>query len=431
MNMLRKSTVIVILFGTLWRALPLASLAVDLSASQTLSSPPFFKTSFDCSKARALSTEEAICKNEDLAKLDVEMAEAYSKRLESASASEKTPLVQSQKRWLIIRNSYNVNPYRGDFTGALSGLADVYRKRTAVLRSAQAARLDTKPPEEYDWLRSIAVEGFSERFSISRAYASCEDPCKRKPDLYRWISIGGRGIGEEPGDVDTPYAKLAKKLASEGWSKCRSADDSGKPTIDYFSKNGKIVAVSRYYSMGVGNGISFGITTSGPLPQKASPPPSNPAGTVASAWQTYSSPDVGLELQYPPDWRVRDMSVPGSGTKYLMFNADDYKPGDFRITMQPAERINHHAINPNGDDPGPKCAPSHYRISGLSARQCLLEYESVGDGTCTRYIQSIEVKTERYGLSFEPSGVGSFDDGSNGYRLTDFYEKVMSTIKIK
>jgi len=125
------------------------------------------------------------------------------------------------------------------------------------------------------------------------------------------------------------------------------------------------------------------------------------------------------------------VSVPGSGTKYLMFDADDYKPGDFRITMQPTERINHHAINPNSDDPAPKCTPSQYRISGLPAQQCLLEYESVGDGTCTRYIQSVEVKTDRYGLSFEPSGAGSFDDGSNGYRLTDFYEKVMSTIKIK
>jgi uncharacterized protein YecT (DUF1311 family) len=427
----RNLTVLAILLGTLWQGLPLASLADDLSVAQTLSSPPFFKTSFDCSKAMALSTEEAICKNEDLAKLDVEMAEAYSKRLQSTSPSEKTLLVQSQKKWLILRNSYNLNPYHGDFTGALSDLADVYRNRIPALRSGQVSRLDTKLPGEYDWLRSLAVEGFSEGFTISRAYGSCEDPCKRKPELYRWISIVGRGIGEEPGDIDTPYAKLAKKLTSEGWSKCRSADDSGKPTIDYFSKNDKMVIVSRYYSMGVGNSISFGITISGPLPQKASPPPSNPPVGAISAWDTYSSSDVGLELRYPSKWHVRDASVLGNGTKYLMFNADDFKPGEFRITMQPAERINRHLIDPNSDDPATKCTPSQYRISGLPAQQCLLEYESVGDGICTRYIQSVEVRTDRYGLSFEPSGAGSFDDASNGYRLTDFYEKVMSTIKIK
>jgi hypothetical protein len=93
--------------------------------------------------------------------------------------------------------------------------------------------------------------------------------------------------------------------------------------------------------------------------------------------------------------------------------------------------MNHYTNDPNSDDPGPKCTPSRYRISGLPAQQCLLEFESAGDGTCTRYIQSVEVETDRYSLSFEPSGAGSFDDGSNGYRLTNLYEKVMSTIKIK
>ena len=223
---------------------------------------------------------------------------------------------------------------------------------------------------------------------------------------------------------------MVTKLAAEGSSKCRSADDSGKPTIDYFTKNGQLVAVSRYYSMGVGNGIGFGITISGPLPHKALPVPANPSVTTSSDWNTYKSPDVGLELQYPPHWRVTDKSVPGNGTKYISFNADDYKPGAFRITMQPIAR-NRPAINPNNDEPGPKCTLSRYKISGLPAQQCLLEYESVGDGTCARYIQSIAVETERYSLSFEPSSTGSSDEGSDGYLLTDFYRRVMSTIKIK
>jgi uncharacterized protein YecT (DUF1311 family) len=426
----RKVVLIVFLFGTLWQELQVAFCAQDQFAGQAFSTPPFLKTSFDCSKAGVLTTEESICKDEELARLDVELAAAYGKRLASTSASEKSVLVQSQKKWLILRNSYNLNPYHGDYTGALSDVAEVYRNRIAALRSDQLARLETKVPEEYAWLRSVAVEGFSEGFSIRRAYASCEDPCKKKPELYRWISIAGSGIGEEPGDLDTPYGKVVTKLAAEGWSKCRSADDSGKPTIDYFTKNGQLVAVSRYYSMGVGNGIGFGITISGPLPHKALPVPANPSVTTSSDWNTYKSPDVGLELQYPPHWRVTDKSVPGNGTKYISFNADDYKPGGFRITMQPIAR-NRPAINPNNDEPGPKCTLSRYKISGLPAQQCLLEYESVGDGTCARYIQSIAVETERYSLSFEPSSTGSSDEGSGGYLLTDFYRRVMSTIKIK
>src|SRR5438270_13642774 len=64
-------------------------------SQQQLSTPPFFKTSFDCSKAKWISIEEAICKNEKLARLDVEVAGAYRKRLDSTSASEKERVIIS------------------------------------------------------------------------------------------------------------------------------------------------------------------------------------------------------------------------------------------------------------------------------------------------------------------------------------------------
>ena len=392
-----------------------------------MATPPFYKTSFDCAKAKELSIEEAICKNQELAKLDAESAEAYRERLGAGNASEKEQVIASQRRWLTIRNAHNVNPYYGDPTGELADLSEFYKERIAALRSGNPDLLKTAIPEEYAWLRRTAPEGFSkDEFSIGRAYASCEDPCQKKPSLYRWISIGGGGIGEAPGDIDTPYTQLAGKLASEGWIECRSADDSGKPTVDYFTKGNKLVSVSRYYSMGVGNGIGVGITISDPLPQSPPKAPPNPAVTVTNDWITYSNPDVGLQVQYPPRWHMRDDS-PGDNIPYksLRFGADDYT-ANFTITMK------EHGLGwPYDDRDAAKCFSSRYRISGLPAIACVVEGESVADGICTRYLRSVDVDAGKYRVRFEPSGVGSFGDDSGQYTLTDLYEKIMSTIELK
>lgn len=392
--------------------------------------PAFYKTSFDCTKAKDYSVEQAICKNEELAKLDLEMSEAYRKRLTSATTPPKTELVQSQKSWLTIRNSYNVNPFHGDPSGTLSDLSDFYRDRIVALRSDQSALLKTELPQEYDWLRAIAPPGFSEGFSISRGYMGCEDPCKTRPALYRLLSIWGSGIGDPPGDVDTPFKQLVSKLASEGWIKCRSADDSGKPTMDYFTKKDKMLAISRYYSMGAGNSIGLLITISDPLPQKPKPMPANPPVTITADWISYSSPDVGLEVRYPPGWRMTDISVPNSHTKYLGFSAKGY-PGDFTITMELEEMFNHQPIFNNDEEAERTCLPSLYHFAGLPSRGCLRESEVVGEGTCSRYLESVEVETGGRHWSFGPSRWGSFADDSGQYKLTDLYEKILGTIKLR
>jgi len=403
----------------------------DSYSAWTLATPPFSRTSFDCAKARVLSVEEAICKNDPLAKLDVEMAEAYRERLKLAAEPEREQVTASQKRWLTIRNAHNVNPYHGDPPGELADLSEFYKARIAALRSRDPALMKTEIPEEYAWLRATAPEGFSkEQFFLGRAYAGCEDPCQKKPALYRWISIGGSGIGDEPGDVDTPYGQLAKKLASEGWTKCREASDSGKPLIEYFTKGKGIVTVSRTYSMGAGNDISLGITISDPLLQSPPKVPSNPTAMVSDDWSTYSSPDVGLKLRYPPKWSMRDDSPQNGGTeyKYLLFGADDYAPGEFRITVGPDQTAN---VGETGDAEGARCFPSDYRISGFPARECVFEDEVVSEGVCERHIHSVVIQTGKYDLTFEPSGGGSFADDSGRYTLLDLYEKIMSTIEIE
>jgi len=410
----------------LFSCLAIVPIAEGFASAQTLSSPPFYKTSFDCAKAKELSVEAAICKNEDLAKLDLEMADAYRTRVESANSAGRGQIIPSQRRWLGIRNSYRINPYDPS-AGELIDLTELYQKRISALKSSDPALLQTTLPKEYDWLRTVAPEGFSkDQFAISRGYAGCEDPCQKKPSLYRWISIGGRGIGEEPGDIDTPYAELLRRLAAQGWAKCREVtDDSGKQRVDRFRKNEKMVSVSRGYSMGTGNGIGIEVTISEPLPEPTPKSAPDPTMNVADDWEAYSAPEIGLKVRFPPDWHVRDASPPGG--KYLMFAADDFKPGSFIVAVAP-----HRLVDPNykpaADEP--KCSPSTYQIAGFAAKECLFEDELYTQGTCTRYLQSITIDTGSHELTFEPSQAGSFPDASGHYKLTDLYEKIMGTIEI-
>ena len=386
-----------------------------------------YKTSFDCTKAKDLSVEQATCTNEELAELDVQMAAAYKKRLDSVPMSDRKRLIVSQQKWLTIRNSYKVNPYRGDPVGTMADLADFYRKRIEALRSGQSALPEVEFPPEYEWLKAIAPAGFDRGFSIGRAYMTCEDPCKQQPSLYKFVSIGGSGIGEGPGDIDTPYAQIVSRLASDGWTKCRSADDSGKPTIDHFWKKDKMIAVSRYYSMGAGNSMGVSITASGPLPE--TPPKNQPDATVAKIadWLTYSNPDFSFEVRYPPEWRARDRTA--ADPTSFGFGAKDYS-GGFGISIMPRE-LWHPEPVPYGEEPTLHCVPSQYQISGFPAEACLREYESVGDGICTRYVESLDVESGKYHWSFRPESWGSVVDSSDHFKLTDLYEKILSTIKIK
>jgi uncharacterized protein YecT (DUF1311 family) len=406
--------------------------AIDSTLTNPLSKPEIYKTSFDCTKAKELSMEEAICQNEDLATLDLEMAQSYKQRLDFAPAPQKSRVILSQERWLKIRNSYNVNPYHGDPVGTLADLADFYRSRITALRSRRVDQLDTPLPQEYEWLVRIAPDGFSKKeFSIGRGYMGCEDPCKSKPSVYRLLSIGGSGVGEMPGDINTPFAQLQTMLSSHGWSPCRSADDSGNTLVDYFKKGSKFIAIRRSYSMGVGNGIGLAITVSGPLSDPPGKMPPNPTVTITSEWQTYSSPDVGLQVRYPPGWWIRDDSsdaVFNRGTKYLTFVAKDFS-GSFRISMVPKERWNRSVSQP--ENARRQCFPYSQGIAGFPSQACMQEGEAVWDDVCHRSLDSVEIDTGEYHLSFQPTGWGSFPDAAGQYKFTDLYEKIISTIRVR
>ena len=397
-------------------------------SSSPISRPSFYKTSFDCTKAKDYSVELAICTNDELAKLDLEMAGAYQKRLESIASSQKSELVLSQRKWLVIRNSFDANPYHVDPDGTLSDIAGFYRNRIEALRSGGTTLLHTDVPKEYDWLKAIAPEHFSKGFSMGRGYMGCQDPCKKKPSLYKLISIWAGDTDESQDKVETAYPKIVRKLASEGWTKCRSADDSGKPSIDYFKKKDKMIALNSYASMGAGNSVSLSITTSGPLAENPPEMPPNPAVTITSDWLTYSSPDEGFQVRYPPDWWVRDDSVPNRRAKYFTFGAKDYS-GNFTISIRPKEFLSGQVVNKGREDPSQLCGPSPYRISGFTSRGCVSVGENVGTGTCSRRLVSLAAETPSYYLGFGPGW--SIVDDSNQYKLTDLYEKILSTIELR
>jgi uncharacterized protein YecT (DUF1311 family) len=403
-------------------------LAASSSPAQVGLGQPVYKTSFDCAKAQQQSTEEVICLNADLAKLDLEMAAAYRNRLASSDATQRDQVVSTQRTWLIVRNFYKEN--RGEPAVIAENISELYRMRIAALRSDQISLLTMKLPPEYEWLKSAATWP-SKDFSFSWEHMGCQDPCSRKPAFYKVLSVSGAGTGEPPGDVDTPYDAITKKLAAEGWTKCRSADDSGKPDIDYFAKKDKMISVFRNYSMGAGNAVGLSITISDPLPEVPPQLPPSPDVRIASDWLTYSAPDVGLTLRYPPNWRMRDDSPTTNGAqyKYLSFSGADYS-GDFRVSVEPEEKVTDEPLNINQEDPPPKCAPSHYRISGHIAEACVAETEVVGSGTCDRHVESLDAQTGKYRLIFAPVAWGSFADDSGQYKLTDLYEKILSTIEI-
>jgi hypothetical protein len=323
-----------------------------------------------------------------------------------------------------------MNPFHGDSNGMLSDLANFYRARFSVLRASSVAELKTKIPGEYEWLKASAPQGFNSGFVIGRAYMTCHDPCRTSPSVYRMISVRGRGIGDEPGDIDTPFSQIEKVLTSQGWTKCRSADDSGKPTIDYFIKRDKMIRIFRYYSMGAGNSIEFGITTSGPLPRRTANSKQNPITSVPNDWATYSSPDVGLRFRYPPKWRLADNSILGPGAKYLAFGSNDFT-GSFKITLGTEHSITHQPLRIDSGRPAPTCAPSVYKISGFAARTCFFDGENVADGLCTRDIEFLDVETGRYHLGFEPGLQRDYFDRFGQDRLPDIMEQVLSTIEIE
>ena len=392
------------------------------ASSQTLVQPlSIYKTSFNCAGIQQQTAEEAVCHHEKLAALDVEMANAYQKRLAAAGPAEREVLVHSQREWLTIRNMHRFYGKLSDQEGMVSDLADFYQERIAALQSKDLSLLEPKLPPEYEWLKSTVPSGFLKEAFLVREYMGCEDACKRKTALYRVVGMWGDGIGDPPGDTRTPYTSMLNKLQKDGWKQCRKAiDDSGKIRVDYFTKQEKMLALSSYYSMGAGNSIQIEVTVSAPLAEPLETR-LNPRVEVTSDWKEYKSADGILSVKYPPRWSVRNDARPETNRKKdLLFTSDDYA-GDFRLIIE-------EHWYPPGDR---ECVTSPYRIDGEPAQACLVSIENVGVADCYRYIESINANKDGLHVSFWPGIGGSFVDDFKHFMLTHLYETILNTISVK
>lgn len=119
-------------------SVPAALLGVVLLHSAVWAAP-----SFDCSKVEAGSTEELICKDEELSALDHEMDRLY-RKVRSQTTDEDFRMIQAaQKGWLSGRNeSWKADDPR-------QFVKDAYQGRIAIL-SVQAGEQMVPDPVSYD-----------------------------------------------------------------------------------------------------------------------------------------------------------------------------------------------------------------------------------------------------------------------------------------
>ena len=83
------------------------SIFLGLTITLSLCENKTFSPSFDCSNQKKLSNvEKLICSDEELSKLDNEMAKAYKYMLSISNETQKQQLIDEQRKWLRYRDSF-------------------------------------------------------------------------------------------------------------------------------------------------------------------------------------------------------------------------------------------------------------------------------------------------------------------------------------
>lgn len=121
-------------------AMPLAILA--LAASVSFAAPALAQPSFDCTGVEAGSTEDMICKDEELSALDREVDRLYHKIKDQTTAEDFENIHAMQVGWLSGRNE----AWKADDPRQF--VLDAYKERVAVL-SIQAGEIMAPDPVDY------------------------------------------------------------------------------------------------------------------------------------------------------------------------------------------------------------------------------------------------------------------------------------------
>lgn len=95
---------------------------------------PMFKTSYDCSKAKA-EHERAICHVKELADLDLKLDQLYKRSLKNAAGAAKNAVLQAQRKWIAQRNATCVI-----YKFWVECLKEAYEKRIGALTSSPSVR---------------------------------------------------------------------------------------------------------------------------------------------------------------------------------------------------------------------------------------------------------------------------------------------------
>lgn len=117
-------------------------------------------------------------------------------------------------------------------------------------------------PAEYGLLKD--VEKWVSTYQIKDPSGLvCSDGNKGNiniPYAFQMATSGDTVNFTQPGDIDSPYAKVIATLKNNGWQQCKTIGETElqdtKSTSEVFIKNGKLIGVYKYYSMGAGNSLS-------------------------------------------------------------------------------------------------------------------------------------------------------------------------------
>lgn len=264
-------------------------------------------------------------------------------------------------------------------------------------------------PAEFKLFKKIATW----TLDSGTAYLSCNDVCKEEPGLYRVFRMVTEG---DNNDVGRPYKAVVQTLVAKGWQKCKTVDDEAGTIGETYIKNGKLLLVGRHHSMGAGNGLGITIATSSSLPQE-SQPVNNPSVPVTSDWETYTNSDFGLEVRYPPDWKVwwvRVDPLQGANKTLTIRLATKKFGGDGFLVM----------ITPLSIYRLTKGSPSDYSIGSNRTE----ERKSEGSlfAACDRSI-TVWTNVGSYQYTFTPETAGLLN---KSFQLRDVYQKILSTVRI-
>jgi len=263
----------------------LAALSAAPGTASYVPPPPVFATSFTCEDGNT-SVQNAVCENQQLAALDVQMGALYRQHLGTADAFERDQLLAAQRGWLLnLPSSCGVTAVVSP--AAISCLTTAYQAQIATLtnwpmtetspanmQSGAIANyvhyklLDAKQPELCAAIGSEAAGALSDDGSIDPArldgaqeIAGSHGPASAvnpqggtvAVDMYRAGLYGGyqmRARGISLSGATTPLlgpdsvGRYVETLPNGGGRYVSGASQTGDyGSIDVFTLNGTVLAL--------------------------------------------------------------------------------------------------------------------------------------------------------------------------------------------